>query len=42
VIFYPTSIGWHPHEKAQFGARNSTPGKPFSAATPSPMVFTPP
>jgi N-carbamoylputrescine amidase len=20
VIFYPTSIGWHPHEKAQFGA----------------------
>ncbi len=19
VIFYPTSIGWHPHEKAQFG-----------------------
>jgi len=20
VIFYPTSIGWHPHEKKQFGA----------------------
>jgi N-carbamoylputrescine amidase len=20
VIFYPTSIGWHPHEKAEFGA----------------------
>ena len=20
MIFYPTSIGWHPHEKAQFGA----------------------
>jgi N-carbamoylputrescine amidase len=20
VIFYPTSIGWHPHEKEQFGA----------------------
>jgi N-carbamoylputrescine amidase len=20
VIFYPTSIGWHPHEKVQFGA----------------------
>jgi N-carbamoylputrescine amidase len=20
VIFYPTSIGWHPHEKAQYGA----------------------
>jgi len=20
VIFYPTSIGWHPHEKSQFGA----------------------
>jgi N-carbamoylputrescine amidase len=20
VIFYPTSIGWHPHEKAKFGA----------------------
>src|SRR5271165_5315570 len=20
VIFYPTSIGWHPHEKTQFGA----------------------
>src|SRR5882724_3196139 len=20
VIFYPTAIGWHPHEKAQFGA----------------------
>lgn len=20
VIFYPTSIGWHPHEKAQFGS----------------------
>ena len=20
VIFYPTSIGWHPHEKAQVGA----------------------
>jgi N-carbamoylputrescine amidase len=20
IIFYPTSIGWHPHEKAQFGA----------------------
>lgn len=20
VIFYPTSIGWHPHEKAHFGA----------------------
>src|SRR5882724_3378952 len=20
VIFYPTSIGWHPHEKQQFGA----------------------
>jgi len=19
VIFYPTSIGWHPHEKAQYG-----------------------
>ena len=20
VIFYPTAIGWHPHEKAQYGA----------------------
>ena len=20
MIFYPTSIGWHPHEKAQLGA----------------------
>jgi len=20
VLFYPTAIGWHPHEKAQFGA----------------------
>src|SRR6201998_4396076 len=20
VVFYPTSIGWHPHEKAEFGA----------------------
>ena len=20
MIFYPTSIGWHPHEKAEFGA----------------------
>src|SRR5271169_667174 len=20
VLFYPTSIGWHPHEKAEFGA----------------------
>ena len=21
VLFYPTAIGWHPHEKAQFGAQ---------------------
>ncbi|MER3525148.1 MAG: acyltransferase [Ignavibacteria bacterium] len=21
ILFYPTAIGWHPHEKAQFGAQ---------------------
>ena len=36
TIFYPTAIGWHPAEKAEFGERNMRHGRPFSAPTPSP------
>jgi len=27
VLFYPTAIGWHPAEKDEFGARNTTLGR---------------
>ena len=40
IIFYPTAIGWHPAEKAEFGADQSAPGKPSSAATRSPTAST--
>ncbi len=41
VLFYPTAIGWHPHEKAAIrGAPSATPGRPSSAATPSPTGCT--
>ena len=36
TLFFPTAIGWHPSEKAEFGERNTTPGRPSSAPTPSP------
>jgi N-carbamoylputrescine amidase len=42
VIFYPTSIGWHPLEKRKPAKPNSTPGKQFSAVTPSRTASTPP
>ena len=31
ILFYPTAIGWHPAEKAEFGAAQATPGRPSSA-----------
>ena len=43
ILFYPTAIGWHPREKKQTTANASTtPGKPSSAATPSPTAATSP
>jgi len=36
VLFYPTAIGWHPAEKAEFGAAQYD--RPSSAATPSPTA----
>ena len=40
ILFYPTAIGWHPSEKAEFGQHNMTPGAPSSAPTPSPTAST--
>ena len=41
VLFYPTAIGWHPSEKAQWGEEQiSAPGRPSSVRTPSPTAST--
>ena len=38
VLFYPTAIGWHPDEKAQYGEAQYDAWRPFSARTPSPTA----
>ena len=40
VLFFPTAIGWHPHEKAEHGVPSATPGARSSAVTPSPTACT--
>ena len=42
VLIYPTAIGWHPREKAEFASPSARPGKPSSAHTPSPTACTSP
>ncbi len=43
ILFYPTAIGWHPGEKKRIRRNASTtPGKPSSAAMPSPTAATSP
>jgi N-carbamoylputrescine amidase len=40
IIFYPTAIGWHPSEKAEYGEAQLPPGRPFSGAIRLPMGST--
>ncbi len=43
ILFYPTAIGWHPARKGKVRrAASTTPGKPSSAATPSPTAVMSP
>ena len=43
ILFYPTAIGWHPAEKAEFGRRRRwTRGAPCSARTRSPTASSSP
>ena len=39
VLFYPTAIGWHPHEKAQYGVKQHDACAPFNADMRLPTVF---
>ena len=39
-VFYPTAIGWHPAEKAEFGAAQHDAWERSSARTPSPTAST--